>query len=253
MRSLVEFGVETSYKAFKMWEGGVFSPLRHIVEPYANYTLVPEPSLTPYSIYQFDGVDELGEQHNVKFGVRNKFQTKWNNRSIDLVDLDLYTYYRFTDEGDGIEGVDGYYMDAEFQPTPRIKIDSDAYFDTEESQLEDFNTRMTVYTTNRWSAYLEHRFSKDESNQLHADLTLYPNRNWDLNVYGRYEFEESRAEEVGGYVQRNLDCMKIRTGLSAMPSYTRSDGTEKEDEWRVLFEVWLTAFPNVGFHSKNRH
>lgn len=253
MRSLVEFGVETSYKAFKMWEGGVFSPLRHIVEPYGNYTLVPEPGLTPDNIYQFDDVDELGEQHNVRVGVRNKFQTKWNNKSVDLIDLDLYTYYRFTDAENGVDGIDGYYMDVELQPTPHVKIDADAYFDTEESRMEDFNTRMTIYSTNSWAAYVEHRFSQDESNLLYTDLTLYPHRNWNLNVYGRYEFEESRAEEYGGYVQRNLDCMKIRTGFSAMPSYVRSDGTEKDDEWRLLIELWLTAFPEVGFHSKHKN
>ena len=100
-----------------------------------------------------------------------------------------------------------------------------------------------------WRIGIEHRYRDSESNLLAADATFYPNQKWAFNIFGRYEFEESRLEEQGGYVQRKLDCLGIRVGASVLPGYTRSDGTEREDEYRVLLEVWLTAFPEVGLGS----
>ncbi|MFH1969319.1 MAG: LptA/OstA family protein, partial [Verrucomicrobiota bacterium] len=63
-RSLPELGLETSFKAFKVWEtypGDIINNVRHIAEPYANYTLVPEPNVTPGALYQFDDIDTLGK------------------------------------------------------------------------------------------------------------------------------------------------------------------------------------------------
>jgi len=54
-------------------------------------------------------------------------------------------------------------------------------------------------------------------------------------------------------VQRNLDCMCIRTGYEVLPGYTRSDGSEQDDEWRVRVEMWLTAFPESILGGKVTH
>ena len=71
-------------------------------------------------------------------------------------------------------------------------------------------------------------------------------------MYGRQEFAESRLEEIGGYAQRNLDCIATRLGASFLPGYTRTDGTEREDEYRILLEVWLTAFPETKLGGRHK-
>ncbi len=252
MRSMVELGFEVSFKAFKTWDGGHFSPLRHVVEPYANYTFVPEPSLTPDQIPQFDAVDALGEQHNVKLGVRNTYQTKRDDRPATLLNLDTYTWYRLDDEGDNEKGVDDLYATVEFMPTKPVRIDADVRYDLDESELDRFNIRLRLARRTWWETATEYRFRRDESSLLAANFTVFPNRNWDLNTFARYEFEDSRAEEVGGYVQRNLDCMSVRTGVSVLPGYTKSDGTEQDEEWLAMIELYLTAFPSVGFSARHR-
>lgn len=250
-RSRFEVGLETSFKTFRTW-GGEVRPRRHIVEPYAGYTFVPEPSLLRDNIYRFDSVDRLDEEHNVSFGVRNKLQTKQKGHPFDLVDVDVYTRYKIERDADE-EAVDNIFLDAELRPANWLAIDFDAAFDVAASSLADFNSRAVVSHRESWTADLEYRFKNEQSGLVLGNLTLFPNRNWTFNAYGRYEFEADRIEEQGGYIQRNFDCMVIRTGLSAMPGYTRSDGSEKDDEVRIIVEFWLTAFPQVTLAGRHRN
>lgn len=253
VRSLFQLGCEVSYKAFKSWEGGAVDPLRHVAEPYLNYTFVPEPDLMPDDLYQFDKVDNLGDQNNVKFGMRNKFQTKRNDRPYDLVDLDVYSYYRVEDEYGAEQGIDDVFADMESHPTLWLRVDMDTRWDTQEDELQTFNTQFFIRPARYWKTDVEYRYRRDSNSLLSADLTFFPTHNWDFNVYAREEFELSRLEEVGGYVQRNLDCMHVRTGAGVMPGYTRDDGTQKDDEYQVRVEIWLTAFPEIGIGDRHDH
>ena len=99
---------------------------------------------------------------------------------------------------------------------------------------------------------MEYRFRKDDTSLLQADVTLFPKARWTCNAYGRYEMENSQLEEVGGFLQRNYDCIAVRTGVGFLPTHTRSDGVVIEDEWRVLLGVWLTAFPEGGLIGRYR-
>jgi len=243
-RSYFELGFETSFKAFKVW-GDEDSLRRHIVEPYANYTFVPEPSLLADRLYQFDEVDKLGEQNSVRVGVRNKLQAKRDDRPFDLVDIDISTTYNI-DHAEGEHAIDTIAIDAELWPAEWFYLDFDAVFSVEESELERFNSRAEISQEELWSVYVEYRFRNESSSLVLADLTWFPSQKWTLNTYGRYEFETGRMEEQGGYVQRNFDCMVVRTGVTSIPGFTRSDGSEREDEVRFMVQFWLTAFPEAS-------
>ena len=247
LRSRVELGLEASFKAFKVWEEQGFF-YRHVVEPYADYAFVPQPSLTPDELYQFDSVDTLDKEHWVRPGVRNKLQVKRDGRAYDLIDLDLWTRYRLeTNEGE--DSLDVLVLDAQFTPDDWLRIDLDAEYNLADSLLARINSRVTLTESDLWRAVLEYRYINGESSLMIADATYSPNQRWGFNLYGRYEQEENRAEEYGGYVRRTLDCMVVKTGLGMMPGYERSDGTERDDEWRFILEMWLTAFPDIGLHA----
>ena len=249
-RMAAEFGVEVSYKAFKTW-GGI-DQRRHVVEPYANYTARLEPSLLSEDIYQFDGVDELDEEYSVKFGVRNKFQKKRKGRPFDIVDLDVNTRWNLDpdDEEDPMQNIN---FDAEFRPANWLKMDFDAKYNLPDSIMDEFNAQIDISRRDSWSAGMEYRF-RDAGNDLASfDFTVPTGEMWTFNIYGRYRMDDARFEEHGGYVQRNLDCMKIRTGVVLMPGYMRDDGSDVDDEWRLTFELWLTSFPKMGFSGKHRN
>jgi LPS-assembly protein len=250
-RSLFELGVETSFRAFKVLsneENDFGTGFRHVVEPYANYTYIPEPNLTPDNIYQFDSIDRLGENNSVKFGVRNFFQTKRNVRVVNIMDLDVFTTYDLNAESNSISMIGA---KAEFNFASWFQVFMDGRYDTVEGDIETFNARARV-RGERWTADVEQRFHNQDSHLLGVELEYAPNKNWAFGIYDRYEFEEAQLEEQGIFLTRKLDCLGIRVGGSYLPGYTRSDGSERESDYRVSLQLWLTAFPNIRVGSAPR-
>jgi hypothetical protein len=246
MRSLFDLGHEVSFKAFRVWQdaGPDRGAYRHIVEPYANYKVVINEGLESGEALQFDRIDRLGEEHWVQLGVRNKLQTKRGNSAKDLVDLNVFTYYDL-DPDAGEDAVDNVYFDAETFPLSWMRVDVDGRYDVPDHRIEEFNTRLWIWQNRVWSAGIEQRYRKDSSSLWSTQLRWKPTNRWGFGAHVRYEAEDDRMEEFGGYVQRNYDCLGLRTGAEIMPGYVRSDGTQREDEWRVTIEFWLTAFPST--------
>jgi lipopolysaccharide assembly outer membrane protein LptD (OstA) len=245
LRNMFEIGAEISFKAFKTMNGGA---MRHIVEPYANYTFRMEPDVVPDELYQFDSIDGLDEVHQTLLGVRNKIQSKRNGRPHDLADINTFTTLNFNSDEDE-DMFDKLYLDSDFYPADWLYINLYGIYGVSESELEEFNTRFNLVRDNIWKVRAEHRYRLDDSNLLTGTITVYPNIKWAFNVFGRYEFEDSRVQEQGGYIERKLDCIGMRLGGSVLPGFTRTDGTEKEDEYRIMLSFWLTAFPQLGLHT----
>lgn len=251
VRSVFEMGLELSFKAFKTWDH-LETPLRHIVEPYADYTYIPEPNLLPENLYAFDSVDEIDALNQVKLGVRNKLQRKIGTRSANIIDADLYTFYRI-ERPEGQSAVNRYYANVKLRPARWVRIDFDAQYNAEDSTIDVFNTDMTFQEQDLWKTRLQYRFIENSSSLVSIDAELFPKAKWTVGAFGRHQFEGDRTEEVGAFLQRNLDCMSLRCGVVAFPGYTRPDGTEREDEWRIIFAWWLSAFPRGVVAGRYSH
>jgi lipopolysaccharide assembly outer membrane protein LptD (OstA) len=253
LRSLFELGMETSFRAFKVLNNdpNLFGVgVRHVVEPYANYTFSPEPNLTPDRLYRFDEIDELDSRNDVRFGLRNRWQTKRSGRVSDVADVDVFTTYSF-EERDEDEPFSTVGMESEFNLADWCQIYLDGQYDLYDDGLEELNGRIRL-SGGSWRGDIEQRYLLDESNLLITDLAYAPNKGWEFGLYDRFEFEDSRLEEQGVFVTRTLDCLAFRVGGSYLPGYTRDDGTEREDDYRATFQMWLTAFPNVRLGSSRR-
>lgn len=249
LRTRFELGCEASLKAYRTW-GGAAAPRRHVVQPYANYTFVPEPSVLPGELYQFDGIDQLTKSHTIQLGVRNKYQRKFDDMPFDIIDLNIYTILDLDPQGDR-QSFNNLYFDGRLQPGAASLVTFDGFYDTDAAQLSRFNARLEYGLEHWWQIGGEYHYSVDSSSLISADVTFMPDSNWTWNVYGRYEGETGRMEEEGGYIQRNLDCMSVRTRVSVLPGYTKSSGSVVDDEWRVMFEFWLTAFPEMRISARH--
>jgi hypothetical protein len=109
-------GAEATFKVSRLWPGiqnKLFDMdgVRHIVEPSVNYVYVPRPSPQPPELPQFDmelptlrllslefpdynAIDSIDSQNAVRFGLRNRLQTKRRGQVVDVVSWDLYTDWR---------------------------------------------------------------------------------------------------------------------------------------------------------------
>ena len=103
-RTVFNTGVETSFKASRLWAGATNSlfeidGLRHVIEPSVNYVFVPDPSTPPAQLPQFDSelpgleilpiqfpdynnIDSIDSRNVIRFGLRNTLQTKRDPPSL---------------------------------------------------------------------------------------------------------------------------------------------------------------------------
>jgi hypothetical protein len=65
---------------------------------------------------------------------------------------------------------------------------------------------------------------------------------WRGNLFLRYDLNDRELDEIGGYLQYELDCLAFRMTSGYMPSITRDDGSTRAVDYRVAFQVWVKAF-----------
>ena len=253
-RSLFEVGAEISTRAYGMWEDSFGDRWRHVVEPYSDWTLVPEPSVLPEKLYKFDEIDRIDEENSLRLGLRQRWQRK---RGLEnpmevfyadfYVDLDL--------DADSEKDEDAFIdagWDLRWRPARWLRLTTKGLYDNE---LEDVKTAEGVVTATHdvFRCDVEYQFRHEENSLFSGYLTWYANEHWGFDVFGRYEFEESQVEEVGGWIQYSWDCIAARLVASVSPSYTNADGLEEEEDWRISLVSWLTDFvPNRILEEDNR-
>jgi lipopolysaccharide transport protein LptA len=248
LRPLFEVGSEASFKAFREWATGEEETLlryRHIAEPYANYTLRPNVAdQSPDDFYQMDEVDAYGSEHAVRLGMRNTIQFKRDSKIYELFDVDVYsTYYMESQQND--EGVGPFVANVESRPADEVYLRMNATYNIQDSLVEEWNLRGQFMPHEMWKITAEYRFRNELSSLANATVRYKPNGEWSYEVYSRYNLDDSRIEEHSYEVGRMLDCMGIRLGFTHEPGYTLEDGQEREDDYNVHVELWLTAFPGT--------
>lgn len=248
-RNVLELGTEASFKAYGMWTGDDGTLWRHVAEPYANYTYIPEPDVLPGELYQFDAIDEIDFTHVVRVGMRNRWQYKKGERAHEVAMVDVYGDVLLEPEEDE-ETLDRIVLDSEFRPATWMRWDVDAEYSVTDSELDTSSTRLMLWH-DRFSTTMEYRYRVDRSSLALGAITWAVTPEWEVNVFGRYEFETSLVEEMGGYLQRSFDCIAFRLYGSVIPGYERSDGTEEEDDYRVSFVAWLTQYPPESVLESN--
>lgn len=245
-RSLPEVGAETSFKAFgDLYHGptGIEEDedLRHIAEPYANYTLRFEPNVLPDELWQFDAVDELDEANELTLGLRNYLQTKRAAAPHNLVFADVFTTLQM-DPAEDEETLGDIGFKTELRPWSWFSWDFDGAYDTQESNFRTFSTQAEVSNADVFTFGVDYRYARDGRDKIAGDLTLLPEQKWSFRVYGRMDIEESTVEEHSYYVIHRTRCLGIGLGVRIRPE-AAADGA---DDYTVWFRIWPLAFPSFA-------
>lgn len=250
LRNIFELGAETSFKAYGLYEDES-GRYRHVVEPYLNYTFIPEPNVRPYELYQFDSVDRLDKSNSAKLGLRQQLQRKVDDTTINLIDADIYAIYDLENAA-GESELREIGLNSEFRPTSTIRIELDGTYNAPESEIDYIDLWMTLWQGDRWEAAGEFYYRPDICAQYAGGLAFNINEYWGMKIYARYDSELARLEEINGYIQYNLDCISFRLRGAYEPAFTRDDGTEREAKVKVSFYAWLRAFPQKRYERKLR-
>lgn len=247
-RHLPELGAETSFKAFGRLLDGPLGieqnhGLRHILEPYANYTFRPEPDLLPENIWHFDKIDKLADANELVLGLRNYLQTKTSAlrsaRVANLIYLDTYATFDMEPEDDE-DSFKAFNFDAELRPLSWLFWEVHGEYTSEAEELKTLNTRLRVKQDDIFTFAAEYRYQLDTREQVAADLTLFPEMRWSARLYGRMDIEESHLDEHSYYLIHRTDCLGIGVGVRIRPDYD-ADG---EDDYTIWLRIWPLAFPS---------
>ena len=250
MRSLFEIGFETSFKAFRVLHDDPLTNdgvgLRHVVEPYANYTLVPEPDLLPENLYQFDSIDRLDKRNDILFGVRNKLQTRHvhpeGNEVVDLIDFNIYTSY-LLDPDEDEDSLSDVYSDTDIHFSRAFSLRFDNRYNVEEGEFTQFNSRASLRAEDRSFLALDHRYRPDTRNLLQLSYSVVPEAKFSVSGLTRYDFESSEMEEQQVMLNWKRKCVGYGIGGKWIAGDFASDGSQGEDDYQIWGQIWLTAFP----------
>src|SRR5207302_6655630 len=111
-RTVFNAGVEASFKISRAWEEAQNSALgldglRHVIQPFTNFSWVSDPGVNPAEILQFDRVEPTTKLRPIDFpefttidsidqwtiwrlGVRNRLETRRDDSNITWFELDTY-------------------------------------------------------------------------------------------------------------------------------------------------------------------
>lgn len=251
-RFLPEIGLEASFKAFGLIHNDPIAfgqGLRHVVEPFANYTYIPEPGLTPDRIYQFDAIDQLGEAHNIRFGVRNKFQTRrvlpnGAARIHDLLNLGVATRYDLRSNADPNLG--NLLVDVELLPAAWLALRFDTEYNTDAGEIEIFNSELRlIHPTTRSSLGIDQRYRSDLRHTVQLSYDWNPLGRVGITGYTRFELENEGWEEQEILLRIETDCVGYGIGARWTAGDRNPDGPDGEDDYRVWVQFWLRAFPRA--------
>ena len=135
-----------------------------------------------------------------------------------------------------------YGADCVWYVTDDIKIDTDARYNAFDDEFDHIDFWMSLWQGDRWEVAGECYYIPDDTTLLRGDIRCNLSQSWAVGLYTRYDAEESRCEQISGYMQYSLDCISFRFRSAYEPSYTRDDGTEREAKLKFSFNAWLRAF-----------
>ncbi|OPZ26523.1 MAG: LPS assembly outer membrane complex protein LptD [Lentisphaerae bacterium ADurb.BinA184] len=275
LRAAAEAGVEVTGKFYRSWEGArsafwKVDGLRHIVQPYLNYTWISDPSEDREHLFYFDEVDRLVEQSFVRVGLDQRLQTRrgegMEKKVYTLAAMESYADFHFDrPEGEEELGEAGDWV-TRFRLAPReqltlwglvgmnldegtvhrveagvtfalfeaLRLDIGYLYRQDEgwSAVDSFGSTLADYTADDITALVA-----GESHYLSLDMTVLFNE----KTTGRARFEFDLVDD-----DLSRQVYEVVRDLHCWMGGVRVE--EDDGEFAVRAILYLKAFPQVGAH-----
>ena len=272
-RGVFNTGAEVSFKASRLSPGAQsdffeVDGLRHIIQPSLNYVYVPRPNyygtndlpqfdyemttfrLLPIDFPDYNDIDSINSQNVLRFGLRNKLQTKRQGKVVNLLNWDLYTDWRIRPNSEQSTYSD-VYSDLSLKPRSWLTLGSQTQY-----TIEDGSFRVSLTTANlrphrSWSWALSHLYVRTdyspppyalgEGNNLFTSTHSFRlNENWGLRMSHWFEARTGTMQKQDYAIYRDL-----RSWTAALV-FTVNNSEDHSTDFRVSLPFGLKAFPSFG-------
>ena len=265
-RTVFNAGVEASFKISRAWEQAQSSALgldglRHVIQPFTNFSWVSDPGLNPAEILQFDRIEPTTKLRPIDFpeftsidsidrwtiwrvGVRNRLETRRDDSNITWFELDTYFDVNFKNPYDRTS-YSNLFNTVRFNPLPWASFAVDSQVPAFDKGFTEVNTNVTVQPISNLQLNFGHRFLNDNPFFLNSSLFTFGgyyriNDNWGVAVQEQYEATSGLLEQQRYAVYRDLSSW-----VASLGAIVRNNNGV--NEYGVLLTFTLKAFPKFGF------
>ena len=276
-RKVFNTGVETSFKASRLWPDATNSllqidGLRHIIVPSVNYVFVPSPSTPPSQLPQFDtefpslellpilfpdynDIDSIDSENVMRFALRNTLQTKRDGQVQNLLDWSMMLDWRLKPNTNTNafnlgapppqKTFDDFYSDLSFRPRSWITVLSQFRYDINDGHLNTAFHQLTFTPNDRWSWGVGHWYLRggalgnDSSGDNFITSTYFYrlNDNWGLRATHDFDAQSGHLLDQFYTIYRDF-----RSWTGAL-TFRISNPTVGPEDFTVAFSFSLKASP----------
>ncbi len=265
-RTIVNAGVEASFKISRTWEQAQnrllgLDGLRHIAQPFVNFSYVTGNNFSPAEILQFDryipstrlrpidfpqftSIDSLDNWSIMRVGLRNRLQTRRDDITFNWVELETYFDVNFDNVYDKSD-FSNVYNNFRFNPVPWVSLNLNTQIPLLGEGFTEVNADVRVQPTANLQLALGHRFLNESpffrnSSLYTAGAHYRIDDHWAAGAAVRYEGSTGFVEEQRYTVYRDLTSWVASVG-----AVIRNNGGVKE--YGVLLTFTLKALPKFSF------
>jgi LPS-assembly protein len=265
-RSVFDTGTEASFKISRKWENVQsrafgLDGLMHVIQPFTNFSYVKEDGPDPLSILaldrfqpstqlraidfpQFTSIDSIDNWTVWRVGVRNRLETRRDDRTITWFELDTYLDVNFDNPYDRTD-YSNLFNNISFTPLPWMSLSINSQVPAFDKGFTEVDTIASVQPMANLQLTVAHRYLNgnpffDNSSLFVVGGYYRIDDNWGVGVQEQYEGATGTLEEQRYSVYRDLSSW-----VASFGGIIRDNSGSKE--YGVLFTITLKAFPKFGF------
>src|SRR6185503_16006057 len=217
--------------------------------PQFDYEL-PSLRLLPIEYPDYNSIDSIDSQNVLRFGLRNRLQTKREGRIENLLYWDLYTDWRLRPRP-GQSTFADLFSDLIFRPRSWITLESQIRFDINGTEFRFASHNLTLQPCNWWTWSIGHWYVREDlsgspdalgpgNNLISGIMYFRLNENWALRTAHYFEAETGQMQEQAYTVYRDF-----RSWTAGLTCRFRNNG-DGTDDFTVAFTFSLKAAPKFG-------
>lgn len=266
LRILVNTGVEASFKVSRTWEQAQsravgLDGLRHIAQPFVNFSYltgndtnpdeilqfdryIPSTRLRPIDFPQFTSIDSIENWSIIRLGVRNRLQTRRDDATINWMELETYFDINLDNPYDRTD-FSNVHNNFRFSPVPWVLVGISSQLPLLANGFTEVNTDVRFQPVAALQIMFGHRFLNE--NPFFRNSSLYTmgayyriNDHWAAGAAARYEAITGFVEEQRYTIYRDLTSW-----VASLGAVIRNNGGVKE--YGVLLTFTLKALPKFSF------
>jgi len=267
-RTVFSTGAELSFKVSRAWEAAQsrflgLDGLRHIIQPFTDFSYVsvsgPDPAailqfdrfepstqLRPIEFPEFTSIDSLDDWTIWRIGVRNRLQTRRDDLTISWFELETYLDVNFVNPFDKTQ-YSNLFNRLRFTPLPWVALTIASQVPAFDKGFTEVNTALSVQPISNLQVTLGHRYLN--GNPFFVNSSLFTiggyyriNDNWGFGISEQYEAETGVLELQRYSLYRDLSSWVASFGLIIRDNLGKK-------EYGALLTFTLKAFPKLSLDA----